>query len=85
MPIQDTCTRGFVDRRTNFIVPKRFEESGVAIGPAIQAGIRFPIESAAIGGEVRYQRAAGELSSDFLGPKVDLAGLNYLLNLSYRF
>lgn len=38
-----TCRRGFVDRGTNLIVLNRFEDSGTAVGPVLQAGIRFPI------------------------------------------
>ena len=80
-----TCTRGFVRRRDNAIFLDRFEDSGTAAGPVVQVGVRFGVGSAALGGEIRYQRSAGDLSSDFLAPKIDLAGFNYLLSVGFHF
>jgi hypothetical protein len=60
---------------------------GWAVGPVILGGVRFPLGSWDIGGEIRYQDAEGELPSDqgFSGSKIDLKGFNYLVTFNIRF
>jgi hypothetical protein len=63
-----------------------FAESGTAFGPVAVFGARVPIGNATIGGEVRYQKAEGDLDErDFLGPKIDLGGFHYLATVGIRF
>jgi len=70
-----------------------FIGSGTATGPVILGGVRVPIGSWGIGGEIRYQSAKGELprDQDFAGAtaaspaKIDLGGFNYLFTVNVRF
>jgi hypothetical protein len=72
------------DRRTIFAAS--FVGSGSTTGPLILGGLRLPVGDAAIGGEIRYQSAKGNLSTnDFVAPKIDLGGLNYLFTVAFRF
>ena len=56
-----------------------FVGSGTATGPVILGGVRVPIGSWGVGGEIRYQSAKGDLppDQDFSGSKIDLGGFNY--------
>jgi hypothetical protein len=60
---------------------------GAATGPVILGGVRVPVGSWAIGGEIRYQSAKGDLPADqdFSGNKLDLGGFNYLFTVNVRF
>lgn len=60
---------------------------GNAVGPVILGGVRVPLGSWDLGGEIRYQKAEGELPTDqgFSGSKIDLGGFNYLLTFNIRF
>ena len=64
-----------------------FVGSGSATGPVILSGVRVPIGSGAIGGEIRYQSAEGALPEDegFAGSTIDLGGISYLLTLKFTF
>ena len=64
-----------------------FEASGSVAGPVVLGGVRFPIGPAAIGGEVRWQKAEGDLpaSQDFSGTKIDLGGFTYNFTVGFRF
>jgi hypothetical protein len=63
-----------------------YSESGTDIGPVAVFGVRFPVGSAIIGGEVRYQKAEGELDTrDFFGPKIDLGGFHYSATVGFRW
>lgn len=64
-----------------------FVTSGGASGPVVLGGVRVPIGSTAVGGEIRYQSAEGNLPSDqgFAGSKIDLGGFAYLLTVNIRF
>jgi hypothetical protein len=63
-----------------------YSQSGTAIGPVAVFGARFPFGNATFGGEVRYQKAEGDLDErDFLGPKIDLGGFHYLATVGIRF
>lgn len=81
-------TGDFID----FTLPGRpiFRESysatGTSVGPVAVFGARFPIGSLMIGGEMRYQKAEGELDeNDFLGPKIDLGGFHYSATVGFRW
>jgi hypothetical protein len=81
-------TGDFID----FSVPGRpiFRESytatGTSVGPVAVFGARFPIGNATMGGEVRYQKAEGDLDTrDFLGPKIDLGGFHYSATIGWRW
>jgi hypothetical protein len=81
-----TETGEFID--DNFdIFRDRFEEDGTAFGPLVFGGVRLPLtHTFAIGGEVRYQRANGELDPDvFNGDRIDLGGLTWNAVLQFRF
>jgi hypothetical protein len=77
----------FVDLFDNSIFRNSYVASGGASGPVILGGLRFPVGSWDIGGEVRYQNAEGKLPIDqgFSGSKIDLGGMNYLLTFNVRF
>ena len=82
-------TGDFID----FTLPARpvfresFSQTGTSIGPVAVFGARFLIGSnATIGGELRYQKAEGDLDeADFFGPKIDLGGFHYLATFGVRF
>jgi outer membrane protein W len=64
-----------------------FVGSGTATGPVILGGIRIPVGSWGVGGELRYQAASGNLPADqdFAGSKIDLGGLTYSFTINVRF
>ena len=81
-------TGDFID----FSVPGRtiFRESytatGTSVGPVAVFGARFPLGNLTFGGEVRYQKAEGDLDErDFLGPKIDLGGFHYAATVGFRW
>jgi opacity protein-like surface antigen len=82
-------TGDFID----FTLPGRpifhetFSQTGTSIGLVAVFGARFLVGSnATIGGEVRYQKAEGDLDeADFFGPKIDLGGFHYLATFGVRF
>lgn len=79
-------TGEFVDFRDGAIFRDRFTGSGSAAGPVVLGGLRFPVGSWDIGGEIRYQNADAELDDqDFFGSVVDLGGFNYLVTFNVRF
>lgn len=79
-------TGRFVDFTDNSIYQATFVGSGSATGPVVLGGVRLPVGDWSIGGEIRYQSAKGDLSTqDFLGPKIDLGGMNYLLTVGFKF
>jgi outer membrane protein W len=64
-----------------------FVGSGTATGPVILGGIRVPVGSWGVGGELRYQSAEGTLPADqdFSANKIDLGGFTYTFTLNFRF
>jgi hypothetical protein len=80
-------TGEFVDTTDNSIFRDSFVGRGTNAGPLILGGVRFPIGSAMVGGEIRYQSAKGTLPAveNFAGPKIDLGGMNYLFTVGMRF
>lgn len=77
----------FVDSSDRSIFRDTFVGTGTATGATILGGIRVPVDAWSFGGEVRWQRALGDLpaSEGFAGPKVDLGGWNYLVTLQVKF
>ena len=80
-------TGEFVDPVDSSIFRDSFTADGTEIAPVIFGGLRAPIgASTMLGGEVRYQRADVELPEDeFLGDRLDLGGLTFQANLTWRF
>ena len=64
-----------------------FVGDGTATGPVILGGLRVPVGSWDIGGEIRYQNAKGDLppDQDFFGTKIDLSGFTYVFTANVRF
>lgn len=62
-----------------------YEESGTNVGPVAVFGARVPLGAVAVGGELRYQKAEGDLNEDFLGPKIDLGGWHFAGTVAVRF
>jgi outer membrane protein W len=77
----------FVDFRDTSIFRESFVGSGSATGPVIVGGLRIPAGPWSIGGEVRYQRAEGDLPAeqDFSASKIDLGGVTYVVTFNVRF
>jgi hypothetical protein len=71
----------------NSIFRGNFIGSGTATGPVILGGIRIPVGSWGVGGELRYQSATGTLPADqdFSGSKIDLGGITYSFTINVRF
>jgi hypothetical protein len=71
----------------NSIFNGTFTGSGTATGPVILGGVRVPVGSWGVGGELRYQWAEGTLPADqdFAGSKIDLGGLTYTFTINIRF
>jgi outer membrane protein W len=71
----------------NSIFRGTFIGSGTATGPVILGGIRVPVGSWGVGGELRYQSATGTLPADqdFSGSKIDLGGFTYTFTINVRF
>jgi hypothetical protein len=68
------------------VFPASYTETGTSIGPVAVFGLRVPLGNLAIGGEVRYQKAEGDLDErDFLAPKIDLGGFHYMATVGFRF
>ena len=67
------------------VFPGSFVATGTSTGPVVLGGIRFGGETLTAGGEIRYHRAEGDLSSDFEGSKIDLGGWTYNFTLGIRF
>jgi opacity protein-like surface antigen len=78
----------FVDTFDYSIFPGRFTANGTSAGPVVLGGIRFPVSDVwLLGGEVRYQRAEGQIdsASELLGDRFDLGGWTTSLTMHIRF
>jgi hypothetical protein len=67
-----------------------FRESYVAsesdIGAVAVFGARYAADRFVVGGELRYQKAEGDLDTeDFFGPKIDLGGFHISATFGVRF
>jgi hypothetical protein len=86
-------TGQWVDLRDNAIFRDTSVGSGSTAGPMILGGIRAPFGNYAIGGELRYQSAKGDLPTDQgfatngrdATPTIDLGGFTYLFSVHFRF
>jgi hypothetical protein len=80
-------TGEFVDAVTSEIFRDTFSADGTEVAPIIFGGLRAPVgASMMLGGEVRYQKADAELPvEEFLGDRLDLGGLTFQANLTWRF
>jgi len=64
----------------------QFVAQGTSVGPVAVFGARFPLGRMSIGGEIRYQKADGDLeSTDFFGSKIDLGGFHFSATFGVRF
>lgn len=77
----------FIDFTDSSIFRNTYVGSGTAAGPVVLGGLRVPVGSWGLGGEIRYQAAQGNLPADqeFAGPKIDLGGFNYLFTVNFNF
>ena len=77
----------FVDYADGSVFRDRFVGSGATAGPVIFGGLSVGSGPWAIGGEIRYQSAQGELPNDqgFSGTKIDLGGVTYSATFRIRF
>ncbi len=81
-----TETGDFVDFTDGSIFNAHYEGSGTATGPVVLFGATAPVGMVAVGGEIRYQHAVGDLPTDqFLLPKIDLGGWSYVATVHVRF
>jgi outer membrane protein W len=82
-------TGEFVDFSDSSIFRANYVAKGTAVGPVIVAGLRIPFaEVFDLGGEVRYQRAKGNIDTvetGLLGSKIDLGGWNAAATFHIRF
>ena len=86
-------TGDFVADDNVTIIHGNFVGSGSASGPVVVGGLRVPLGSWSIGGELKYQSAVGELPSNqgfATAPgssvaKIDLGGLTYSFTFGVRF
>lgn len=68
------------------IIPNAvYVDEGTESGAIVLGGIRFASDRASAGGEIRYQKANADLSSDFAGSKIDLGGWTYNFTVGVRF
>lgn len=79
-------TGEFVDT-DGTIFPARYIAQGMAVGPTVLAGVRAPVSSWTVGGEVRWQKVEGKNlpQPDFLGSKIDLGGWTGNFTFGVRF
>ena len=87
MPWRYSETGDFVASDGKSIINDSFTASGTATGPVILGGVRVPVGSWGVGGELRYQKADGNLPGNqgFAGSKIDLGGLTYNFTINIRF
>jgi len=81
-------TGDFIDfsRVNSPVFRESYVATGNTIGPVAVFGLRYGGSSFAVGGELRYQKAEGELDErDFLGPKIDLGGFLLSATFGVRF
>jgi hypothetical protein len=80
-------TGDFVASDNVTIIHGNFVGSGSAAGPVVLGGVRVPVGSWSIGGELKYQAGEGELpaSQGFAGSTIDLGGLTYAFTFGVRF
>ena len=79
-------TGQFLDNQNN-VFTGNFVGSGTAAGPVVLGGVRIPTRPVGFGGEIRWQKAEGNLPSDqgFAGQKINLGGFSYLVVFNVKF
>lgn len=76
----------FIDPSTDQIFFADYEENGTSAGPIVFGGVRFPAGDAfLVGGELRWHRAEGTLSDDFIAERIDLGGWTGNFTMAVRF
>jgi hypothetical protein len=76
----------FVDPSDGAIFRAQYVADGTEAAPIVVGGLRAPMGDAfMLGGEVRWQKAEADLSTDFLGDKLDLGGFTYQATFTVRF
>ena len=76
----------FVDPSDGSIFRAHYIADGTEVAPIVVGGLRAPMGDAfMLGGEVRWQKAEADLSTDFLGNKLDLGGFTYQATFTVRF
>ena len=80
-------TGDFVASDNVTIIHGNFVGSGSASGPVVLGGVRVPVGSWSIGGELKYQAGEGALPANqgFAGSRIDLGGLTYAFTFGVRF
>jgi opacity protein-like surface antigen len=80
-------TGEFVDPFDFTIFRASFSANGTEVAPVILGGVRGRVaDTLLVGGEVRFQRAEGDLPvDDFLGDTIDLGGTSYLFTVGWMF
>jgi opacity protein-like surface antigen len=81
-------TGEFFDASDGSIFRDNFVADGNAVGPVILAGLRAPVADVfSIGGEVRYQRAEGDVKPEarMLSDRIDLGGWTANFTFGFRF
>jgi len=83
----------FVSSDNVTIVHGDFAGDGWATGPVVLGGVRVPVGSVALGGELKYQAAIGNLPANQgfataapgLTPQIDLGGWTYSFTINFKF
>jgi len=86
LPWKYSETGDFVDFNDSSIFRAQYVGTGTDVGLVLLGGARIKVSPRyAIGGEIRYQKASGNLSTDFYGDKIDLGGFTYNFTFNARF
>jgi hypothetical protein len=77
----------WVDPADSSIFTGTYVGKGTATGPVVLGGVRFPAGPWALGFEVKWQQATGDLPADqdFAGSTIDLGGVTYAATFRVRF
>lgn len=76
----------FIDLTNLRITRAQPVKYGTSVGPVVLGGVLFRAgHGRGLGGEIRYQRAGGDLGPDFPADRIDLGGLTYQLVFRFRF
>jgi opacity protein-like surface antigen len=82
-------TGEFIDFTDDSVFRSRYIANGNAVGPVVLGGVRFPVADVwSVGGEIRYQKARGDIDvveSGLLGDKIDLGGWTSSFTFHLRF
>jgi hypothetical protein len=75
------------DDNVTILLNRTYVGSGTSAGPVVLGGVRFPIGSVGVGGEIKWHSAEGTLPTDqgFAGTRINLGGLTYSFTVNFRF